>query len=534
MDFDTGSPISDLIRAARRGRLSRRQFMEGALVFGLTIPAATSMWSTQVAAATPKKGGTFRAGVNDANTTDNLDPGLSSGLFMIQMNHVFRSFLTEITPENKVGPDAAESWDVSPDAKEWRFKLHPGQQFHNGKPLTAADAAASLNFHRGADSKSGGKGLLVDVDEVKADGNETVVVKMKLGTADLPYILADYHLTILPSDGEGKVDWASGIGSGPYKLDSFEPGVAAKFSRYANYHRTTYFDAVHMVGLNDTNARVNGVVTGELDAISDVDLKTLNMLKRKSDLIVDEVPSGQVISMDMDCRTAPLDNVDVRQALKWAFPREEVLQKIVLGHGTVGNDQPIAPMIPFAAKLEQRVYDPDKAKFHLKKAGMEKLPVTLSASDAAYNGAVDMCEIYVQRAAAAGININVVREPADGYWAKVWQHRPFFCDNNGQRGTPDMMFSTFYRDGAPWNPTKWHDDRFQKLLLEAKGELDDKKRAAMYQEMQQLCRDEGGTIVAFFTNLLTARRSNVMHGDHLSSEWQLDGGRAYQRWWFQS
>ena len=136
-------------------------------------------------------------------------------------------------------------------------------------------------------------------------------------------------------------------------------------------------------------------------------------------------------------------------------------------------------------------------------------------------------------AAKAGIKLDVVREPNDGYWSNVWLKKPFAVASYGQRATPDMMFSTFYRDGAPWNTTQWHDDKFQSLLLAAKAELDDKKRAQMYAEMQQLCRDDGGTIVPFFFSLVDARSSKVKHGPKLGSDWQMEGGRAYQRWWFE-
>lgn len=200
----------------------------------------------------------------------------------------------------------------------------------------------------------------------------------------------------------------------------------------------------------------------------------------------------------------------------------------------MGNDQPIAPNIPYYAALEQREYDPEKAKFHLKKAGMESLSVQLSLSDAVYAGAVDMGNLYAQSAAKAGIAIEVINEPTDSYWSNVWLKKAFVGSNYGQRATPDMVFSTFYRDGAPWNSTKWSNARFQELLVAAKAELDEKKRGEMYGEMQLLCRDEGGTIVPFFQNFLSARNQKVQHQEHVSSEWQLDGGRAYQRWWFES
>jgi peptide/nickel transport system substrate-binding protein len=507
--------------------------MEGALSLGVAVPIATSLWSREVKAATPRTGGTFRAGLLDANTTDSLDPGTAAGLFSIHLNKLCRSYLTEITPDNVVGGDSAESWEASPDAKQWRFKLYKGQQFHNGKPLEASDVVASLNFHRTPDSKSGAKGLLSDVEEIKADGKDTVVVTMKIGTADLPYLLTDYHMPIMPGDGEGKVDWQSGIGAGPYKLEEFQPGISAKGTRHPNYHRQTYFDAVNMIGINDANARVNSLISGEVDAISDVDLKTVSLLSNTPGIEIDVVPSGQLVTMDMQCNQAPFDNPDVRLALKYALNRQEILDKIVMGFGSLGNDHPIGSSIPFHANIEQRPYDPDKAKHHWKKAGAEGITIPISTADIAYNGAVDMCVLYQQSAAKAGIKIDVIREPNDGYWSNIWLQKPYVVVSYGQRATPDMMFSTFYRDGAPWNSTKWHDDKFQKLLLDAKAELDEKKRAAMYAEMQQLCRDDGGTVVPFFFSLVDARRSNVKHGPKQASDWQMEGGRAYQRWWFE-
>ncbi|WP_181182211.1 MULTISPECIES: ABC transporter substrate-binding protein [unclassified Mesorhizobium] len=514
------------------GDMSRRHFMERMLALGLTIPLASMSWTSQVRASTPKKGGTFRVGLSDSNTADTLDPGTAYSNFSIQSNQVFRSYLTEIKPDGVVGPDSAESWEPSKDAKIWRFRLYKGQQFHNGRPLTADDVVASLNHHRGASSTSGGKALLQDVEDIAADGQDTVVIRLAVGTADFPYILSDYHMAIMPADGKGGVDWASGIGAGPYKLANFQPGVKGEYQRFENYHRQTYFDAIQLFGINDVNARMNSLVAKEIDAVNAVDLKTVDMLSQMAGIKIVEIRSGTLVSMDMRCETAPFNNNDVRLALKYAMDRKEILEKIALGHASIGNDQPIGPTLPYYADLEQRAYDPDRAKFHLKKANMESLAVALSTSEAAYNGATDLAVLYQQSAAKAGIKVDVIREPADGYWSNVWGKKPFFMDHNGQRATPDMMFSTFNRRGGAWNPTGWDNDRFQTLLVQAKGELDQTKRAEMYREMQTMYREEGGQIVVFFTNIVDATQENVMHPDQMSSNWELDGGRAYQRWWF--
>ena len=530
---DTDAILAAIVEAARKKRLNRRSFMEGALATGATVAAASTMWSTDVAAQTPKKGGTFRVGVHDGNTADSLDPGTTEGVYMIQLSHASRSYLTEITNTNELGPDIAASWEATPDASEWRFKLVSGVTFHSGKALTTDDVVASLNFHRGDETTSAAKALLTDVVDISSEGDDVVVIKLSSGNADLPYLVSDYHLVILPSDGSGKVDWASGDGTGPYKIVNHEPGVRTEFARHDGWHREgAYFDAVTMLALNDANARQTALITGDIDAITDVDLKTVGLLQRAPGIKVDDVPSGSHVTLPMFCDVAPFDNVDVRLALKYALNREEIVEKILFGYGSLGNDHPIAPSLPYWADLEQRQYDPDKAKFHMDKSGLGNIDISLSAADSVMSGAVDMCVLYAEHAKSAGININVVREPSDGYWSNVWLVKPFVFVQWGARPTPDVMFSLAYKEDAAWNESHWQNKRFNELLLAAKSELDDNRRGDMYREMQLLCRDDGGTIVPFFRNRTMARRDNVMHGEFIASNWELDGARAYQRWWF--
>ena len=95
------------------------------------------------------------------------------------------------------------------------------------------------------------------------------------------------------------------------------------------------------------------------------------------------------------------------------------------------------------------------------------------------------------------------------------------------------MFSTAYAAGAPWNDTAWEHKRFNELLVGARGELDETKRRAMYVEMQSLVRDEGGVVVPMFATDLAATNEKVAHGP-VAVNWELDGFRAAERWWFKS
>jgi peptide/nickel transport system substrate-binding protein len=535
----TNKPNSQLLdriaEAARSGRISRREFMNYSMAAGITASAATGLWTTNAMAA-PQKGGTFRWGVHDGNTSDTHDPGTYVTRQMIFLAHQYRSYLTLIEPDNSLGPDLATSWEASPDATEWTFELNQNAWFHSGKQCKADDVIASLNHHRGDKTTSAAKTLLADVTDITKDGDFTIKIKLSRGNADLPWLMTDYHLAVCPANDDGTINWQSGDGTGPYKIDKGEFGVQWSLSRHDKWHlEGAYFDAVEMIILNDPNARQTALVTGDVDCVSLIELKTLALMERNPNILVDNIPSGAAITMPMFVDTAPFDKVEVRTALKLAMNRKEIIEKIAFGAATMGNDFHLSNVQPYwPDDIPQHEYDPDQAKSLLKKAGHDSLDINLSVADSVFSGAVDMCVLYAEHAKKAGININVVREPADGYYSDVWLKKPFCAVSWGSRPTPDVMFTLAYAADAAWNETHWKNPEFNKLLLEAKAELDQDKRAQMYREMCLLMHDDGGTLLPFFNNFVFGRRSNVKHGDQLAASWACDGARAPSRWWFES
>ncbi len=531
---DTESPLfEEIIRDSRNGKTSRREFLRYSLAVGMGLAAGSTLWTSEVAASIPKKGGTFRVGIHAGNTSDTLDPATFSSAGQIHTVHTHRSFLTEITSDNKLGPDLADSWEPNADATVWTFRLNDKAVFQSGKKCTAKDVIASMNHHRGKDTKSAAKALLETVKDIKADGEHTVIFELSQGVADLPWLLTDYHLPVCPAKEDGSIDWESGDGTGPYKLVKYDAGVSMSFERHEGWHREgAYFDKVEFSIIKDANARQTALLTGDVDSITSTDLKTLSLLKRNKDILIDNTPGGSAITLPMLCDVAPFDNLDVRLALKYAINREEIVEKIMSGTGTVANDVHISPNMPYYKELEQRPYDSDKAKFHLKKAGIGKLAVDLSATDSIYPGAVDLVTLFAESAKPSGININVVREAGDGYWSDVWLKKPFCLATWGSRPTPDNIFTLAYATDATWNESHWQNKRFNELLVMARSELNDGKRGEMYAEMQRLAKDDGGTIIPAFVNFVCARRKNVMHGPGVSASWENDGARAAHRWWF--
>jgi peptide/nickel transport system substrate-binding protein len=525
--------IEQLAADAKSGRISRREFVSYAIAAGMTAASGSLLWSSEVAAATPKRGGKFRLGCHDGNTSDTHDPGTYLSFTMIQLAHTYRSYMTQITPTNDLGGDIAVSWEPNADASEWTFELNKNASFHSGKKLTADDVIASMNHHRGEKSTSAAKALLKDVNDIVKNNDHSITFKLATGNADLPWLMTDYHLAIVPGNADGTANWQGGDGSGPYAIVNHEAGVNTQLKRHEGWHlEGAYFDEAELTVLNDPNARQTALVTDDVDAITQLDLKTLGLLKRNPNIVVDNVPSAAAITMPMFVDQAPFDDVNVRLALKMAINREEIIEKIAFGTAIPGNDFHCAPNMPYWADLPQRSYDPDQARSLLKKAGKENLSVNLSVADSVYSGAVDLCVLYSEHAKKAGININVVREPNDGYYSDVWLKKPFCLVQWGARPTPDVMYSLAYKDDAAWNESHWKNPRFNELLRAAKTELDQDKRATMYREMHQLLRDDGGTIVPMFTNFVYARNKKVAHGPDLASSWQVDGARGCSRWWF--
>ena len=411
------SQLKKLEKLLSQGKITRRDFLAQASALGLTAAIAPALFTSKALAATPKKGGRFRIGLSGGATTDSLNPATLEDMMPQTINRSIRNGLVEINHKSEPIPELAESWEASPDAVQWTFKLRRGVEFHNGKSLEAEDVVDSINHHRGKDSKSAAKGLVDPVKDIKADGKYTVVFTLQEGNADFPYIISDYHLTIHPAGTKGP-EFEKGIGTGTYMLVHHEPGVRALTKLNPNNWKSGrgHFDEVETIGIADVNARTNSLKTGKVDAINRLDRKTVHLLKRMPGIKVHVGHGTKHYTVPMITTTKPYDDNNVRLGLKYAVDREQMLKTVLRGIGSVGNDHPIGRSQRFFAKsLPQRKFDPDKAKFYMTKAGMLDHTFNLHAADAAFGGAVDAAVLYQESAAKAGIKINVVREPNDGY-----------------------------------------------------------------------------------------------------------------------
>ncbi len=521
--------LKHLAQEAALGRMGRREFLGRAAALGVAALGANTLLATAAKAAGPQKGGTIRVGIQGGSSADSLDPALAANATATSVSRLWGEPLVELDPMGGIWHRLAESYDASADARVWTFKIRQGVTFSNGKELTAEDVLATMERHSGEESKSGALGIMRGIKSMRAEGSD-FIIELDEPNADLPYLLTDYHLLIQP--GGGKDDPAAGIGTGPYILKSVEPGVRFVAEKNPNYWDDSlgHADTIEFIVINDDTARVAALQSGQVHMINRVPPRTARLVDRAPTIDVRETAGPGHYVFIAHCDKDPFANNDVRMALKYGINRQEMVDKILNGYGSIGNDTPINSSYPLFTELEQRTYDPDKAKFHMQKSGYDG-SILLRTSDNSFPGAPDAAALFQQSLSAAGINLEIKREPNDGYWSEVWNKQPFCTSYWGGRPTQDSMFSTAYLSTADWNDTRFNNEQFDQLLYAARAELDEAKRTQMYADMSTMVRDEGGLVCPMFNSFIDGVSTEVDGWVNAKTGFELNNFYAPMKMW---
>ena len=500
----------DLYEKFMAGRMNRRQFVGALAAAGVSAGAISGLMSKHAAAMTPKKGGRLVIGIEAQQAQDSLNPGKFYGTANILMGYAVYDKLVNRDTNQQAMPWLATSWEPNKDATKWVFNLRKGVTFHDGSPFGAEDVQHTIALINAPDSEAPAKSYISQITEVEKLGDHQVRFHLKGPNAEFPMIMSDTRLHIVKrgvTDFSGKPP-----GTGPFKVVEFSPGTRYSFARNENYWRDDgpYVDELDCVGIPDNTARINALIAGDINVLLQLDQKATRLIENSGVGYVVNAPSGAFINLAMMLDRAPTNNPDFRLAMKHAIDREGIRDNIFKGLGSVGNDHPIAPIDPYYNDdIPQRVYDPDKARHHIKKAGLENTPIDFYGSDVAGTGALAAAQHIQQSAKDGGINLNVINPPADSFWSAVWIKQPMITSGWDARPVPDLILSIAFSKESGWNETLWHNDRFEKLLVEARSTLDFGKRKDIYGEMQRMLHDDGGHITVGFRNLVDAARNEI-------------------------
>lgn len=489
------------ILAERDEPTSRRGLLRALVAGGMLVGAGERLLGAAHAAAPqPRRGGRITVCTQSSSTADTLDPAKGSLSTDYLRANLFYSALTALDANLLPHMALAEEMRTS-DAIRWTVKLRKGVQFHDGKPLTADDVVYSLNRHNDPATGSKVKSLAQQFESVKATGPLEVDIVLRGANADLPVVLADSHFVIIKN---GTTSFATAIGTGAFKCKEFTPGVRTIGTRNPNYWKPglPHLDEVVLFGIPDESARINALLSGDVDWINDVNPRSTKRLKEAAGYTLLESQSGLYTDLVIRQTVGVGRNPDFTLGMKYLIDREQIKRAAFRGYAVIGNDQPLAPNHRFHfAGLPQRPCDPDRARYHLQRAGVLGMTLPLVASPAAA-GSVDMAMLMQQSALKAGLNLTVRRVSADGYWSNHWMKSPLGFGNINPRASADLLFTQFFQSSSQFNESGWNNAQFDQLLQLARAETDDATRKRHYADMQVLVHEKCGIgIPVFITNL---------------------------------
>jgi peptide/nickel transport system substrate-binding protein len=507
-----------MVESAIRSGASRRDLLKLMLAGGVALTAANVIFgrASQAVAATPVKGGALKAAGWSSSTADTLDPAKAS----LSTDYVrCCSFYNRLTFLDKAGVpqmELAESIETS-DAQTWTVRLKKGVTFHNGKDMTADDVIFSLKRH--LDKATGSKvaAIAAQMTSFKAIDKNTVEITLASPNADLPTILSMHHFMIV---ADGTTDFSSGNGTGAFKCKQFEPGMRSVGIRNPNYFKAgPNVDSFEFFAIPDENARINALLSGDIHLAAAINPRSVRLIDGVNGFALSTNNSGTYTDLNIRMDMAPGNNRDFVEGMKYLVNRQQIVKSALRGFGVIGNDQPVSPANFFHnPALKPKSFDPEKAKFHLQKAGVLGQSIEIITSDAA-NSAIDMAMIVQATAAQIGMKLEVKRVPSDGYWSNYWLKAPIHFGNINPRPTPDILFSLLYKSDAPWNESRFNSEKFDKMLLEARGSLDQARRREIYNELQVIVSEEAGTIIPAYisgvdaiTTRLKGLESNPLGG----------------------
>lgn len=498
-----------MVRAALRRGAGRRDLLKMFLAGGIGLAAGGAILKRAGAAlaASPVKGGHLKAAGWSSSTSDTLDPAKAS----LSTDYVrccsLYNRLTFLADGGRLEMELADKIE-SADAKVWMVTLKSGVTFHDGKSLTSADVVYSLNRHLDGNTGSKVNAIARQMVEIKATGPLAVQITLANPNADLPTILALHHFMIVQ---DGTVDFTKGIGTGAFTLESFEPGQRSMMSRNPNYFKAggAHLDSFEYFAISDETARVNAVLSGDIHLGGAIKPQSMRLIEGRAGVDLVKSTAGNYTNLNMRLDMAPGDKAGFIEGVKYLLDRELMQKSVARGLAEVANDQPISPMNPYHnANLKPRAFDPDRAKALFQKAGVLGDTIPVVASEAA-TASVEMATVLRQAGSKIGMTFDIQPVPSEGYWSNYWLKAPVHFGNINPRPTPDILFSLLYISDAPWNESQFRNERFDRMVVEARGELDFARRKAIYDELQVMVADQAGTAIPLYLSNVDLKSSKV-------------------------
>jgi peptide/nickel transport system substrate-binding protein len=502
--------------APMRQPLTRRQFLNSALgastvlvAGGMLAGCSSSQTAGQAVhrgVASIRRGGTITVGVtagaNDTVTMQGLgDPDIARGVQLYEPLTLLNDDLSALEPV------LAESIEPVRGGSAWVARLRQGVEFHNGKTMDADDVVFSLKRILNPKNPQAGAASIsyVDYNGIKKLDATTVYVPLQYPNVNFPYDVGQIFQIIVPSD----FGPANPVGTGPFKYKSFTPGQQSVFTRFENYWRTDqpYFDEVVIIDFQDPQARLNALLSGQIDAMSNLDPGGARVVQANPSLQVLNAETELFQPFCMRVDEPPFNDVRVRQAFRLIANRPQMVANALDKEGQLGNDLFSLYDPSYDHEIPQRHQDLGQAKSLLRQAGYSGLKVELVTAPATL-GLVQAAQVFAQQALGAGVTVKVNEVTTDVLYGPSYLSWTFSQDYFIARDYLSQVAQSMQTD-SPFNETHWNNSTYNKIINSARQEFDFAKRTGIIHEAQQIEWNEGGYIIPYFSNQVDAYNTKL-------------------------
>ena len=423
---------------------------------------------------------------------DSLDPHKTSGTLTFQTLKSIYDTLAEPDMKGKIVPALAQRWEVSDDALTWTFYLRKGVVFHNGDKLTSKDVKATLQRITDKATASPNAKEFGAISAIETPDDHTVVLKLKEPHSPLLASLSSGWGAILPKGLiDGGHDFAAQpVGTGPFKLKEW-----VRDSRIVLVKNGAYWmqglpklDQVNMNIIPERAVQVQGLISGQIDAVEFVDQDDIPLLRASPDVRIDEHLTALIMVMPMNCSHPVLKDIRVRQAINHAIDKQKVLDM------AYGGGKPIGTFMDYGNAYYKDFtglypYDPEKAKKLLAEAGVGKDTALEMFLPQNYEPHVKAGEIYQDMLSKVGLNVKIKLVDWSTWISDVYRGAKYDLTVIGHTGKldPDGTLADY---GTESRYVKWINPKAAELSQKAKTIAGFENRKKLYDEVLELMATE--------------------------------------------
>jgi peptide/nickel transport system substrate-binding protein len=476
-----------------------------------------------------KTGGRLRVGHVGGGKAESFNPGVTSSFIDASRQLNVYDLLVRTNPDLSLAPGLALEWEPNADSTLWQFKLRPDVVWHDGKPFTAADVIYTLQGWGDEKHIAHTAATNIRLEELNAVDDLTLEIPLKSPNARLAESFTQQSNVVIQ---DGVTDFTNPVGTGPFKFQEFTAGERSLCVRNENYWEEgkPYVDEWEDISITDNAARLNALLAGEIDMMSQIEPTQAKAHLETGDIQVIRAPSPtaiQVFLMAVDI--PPFDDPLVRQAFRLIPDRQALIDRALLGFGTVANDLPGKGLWNFAADLPPRDQDIEQAKALLAQAGKENLEVTLHTS-AIVPGFVQAATLFAEMAKDAGVTVNVKKEDPNAYFdtSKIYTKLDF-AQSYWTYTSLGIWYEQALLSSGIWNETHWRDPAFDELIRAAQAATTEEEGIELWRQVQEIQYNEGGYIVWVNLEIIDAA-ANYVQGV-VPSAWFNLGGWNYRDVW---